>query len=199
MYTSGLMHLQRSGKVTNRKGVFDGTSVATFAAGTRELYDWLAERRDVAFLPVEIVNDPATISRNRRMVSVNGALSVDLFGQIAADRLGAEQYSGVGGHEDFLMGTAGSPAGRSLLCLPSSAVVQDQRLSRILDHFPPGTTVTTPRHHIDVVITEFGVAELWGKTGPERADALISIAHPDFRDELRAAAERIGLARRQRP
>ena len=199
MFTSGLMHLQRAGKVTNRKGTFDGVSVATFATGTRELYSWLHDRDDVAFLPVDVVNDPAIISRNRSMVSVNGALSIDLLGQVAADRLGLHQYSGVGGHEDFLMGTAGSPHGRSLLCLPSTALLAGQRVSRIVGHFEPGTTITTPRHHVDVVITELGVAELWGKSEIERAEALIAVAHPDSREELRTAAERLGLTRTSRP
>jgi acyl-CoA hydrolase len=193
MFTTGLMHLQRSGKVTNRKGSFDGASVATFALGTAELYRWLDDREDVIFLPVGIVNDPAIISRNRDMVSINGALAVDLLGQVAADRLGQRQYSGIGGHEDFPMGAESALHGRSLLCFPASAAVSGQPVSRIVGHFEPGTSVTTPRHHVDVVITECGVAELWGKTIPERARALISIAHPEFRDELNASARRLGL------
>jgi acyl-CoA hydrolase len=194
MFTTGLMRLQRSGKVSNRKGSFDGVSVATFAAGTRELYRWLDERDDVVFLPVEVVNDPAVIARNRQMISVNGALSIDLLGQIAADRLGSVQYSGVGGHEDFLVGAEAGAHGRSLVCLPSTALVAGQTVSRIASHFEPGTAVTTPRHHVDVVITEFGAAELRDKTSRARADALIGVAHPDFRDALRAAAARLGLS-----
>jgi len=193
MFTTGLMHLQRAGKVSNRKGCFDGVSITTFAAGTLELYDWLDRRDDVAFLPVEIVNDPGVISRNRDMVSVNGALSVDVQGQLAADRLESRQYSGVGGHEDFAMGATPVSGGRSLVCLPSTASVGGRRVSRIAAHFEPGTPVTTPRHHADVVITEQGAAELWGKTTGERAEALIAIAHPEFRDALREAAERLGL------
>lgn len=193
MFTTGLMRLQQAGKVANRKGIFDGVSIATFAAGTHEFYRWLHDRDDVGFLPVDIVNDPAIISRNRGMVSINGALAIDLLGQVAADRMGTRQYSGVGGHEDFLMGTAHLPHGRSLLCLPSTAKVEGNSVSRIVGHFEPGTTVTTPRHHVDVVITEFGAAELAGKTDSERADALIGIAHPDFRDELHAASESLGL------
>jgi acyl-CoA hydrolase len=193
MFTTGLMQLQRAGKVSNRKGSFDGVSVATFAAGTRELYRWLEECDEVVFLPVEVVNDPAVISRNRRMVSVNGALSIDLLGQVAADRLGGVQYSGVGGHEDFLVGA--EPHGRSLICLPSTARVAGQAVSRISPHFEPGTAVTTPRHHVDAVITEFGTAELRDKTASARAGALIDVAHPEFRDALREAAERLDLVR----
>jgi acyl-CoA hydrolase len=194
MFTTGLMHLQRSGRVSNRKGCFDGRSIATFALGTPELYAWLDERDDVVFLPVEVVNDPAIIARNRQMISINGALAIDLQGQVAADRLGAQQYSGVGGHEDFLMGAAPSGHGRTLVCLPSTARVGGERVSRIAAHFEPGTAITSPRHHVDVVITEHGAAELWGRTAAERAEALVAIAHPDFRDGLREAANRLGLS-----
>ncbi|CAG0998929.1 partial putative butyrate:acetyl-CoA coenzyme A-transferase, partial [Myxococcaceae bacterium] len=101
MFTNGCLALHRAGKVTNRKGVFDGHSIVTFAAGTREVYDYLDGNEDVRFLPVELVNDPAIISRNRRMVSINGALAVDLVGQISADTIDGRQFSGIGGHEDF--------------------------------------------------------------------------------------------------
>ncbi|HXV36117.1 MAG TPA: acetyl-CoA hydrolase/transferase C-terminal domain-containing protein, partial [Myxococcota bacterium] len=119
MFTTGLMRLHESGKVSNRKGIHDGYSIATFAAGTRELYAWLDGREDVRFLPVEQVNDPAIIARNRQLVSINGALAVDLFGQVVADRVGAHQSSGIGGHLDFVSGAAFSAGGRSLICLPS--------------------------------------------------------------------------------
>jgi acyl-CoA hydrolase len=190
MYTTGLMHLQRSGKVTNRKGIYDGFSVTTFAAGTQELYDWLDGNDDVRFLPVDEVNTPSVISANRDMVSINGALLVDLEGQVAADTIGDRQYSGIGGHEDFVAVSGFQESDRSLICLPSSSVVQGVRVPRIVHRLPPGTAVTTPRHHIDIVVTEFGAAELAGMTVRERALALAEIAHPDFRDELRANAVR---------
>jgi acyl-CoA hydrolase len=185
MFTDGLMRLHQAGKVTNRKGVHDGYSVATFAMGTRALYDWLDDNAEVRFLPVEAVNDPAQIARNRRLVSLNGALSVDLVGQVVADRIGDRQHSGIGGHEDFVTGAAFSEGGRSLICLPSTAQTPDGVVSRITNQFPPATCVTTPRHQVDVVITEWGAAELAGLTTEERAAALAAIAHPAFRDALR--------------
>ena len=189
MFTDGLWALHRAGKVTNRKGIFDGFSVATFALGSRELYRWLDGNDEVRFLPVELVNDPARISRNRRMVSINGALSIDLLGQVVADRIGRRQHSGIGGHEDFVTGAALSDGGRSLLCLPSTATTPAGRVSRIVAAFAPGTSVTTPRHQIDVVVTEHGAAELAGLTCEARAEALVAIAHPDVREALRAEKE----------
>ena len=191
MFTTGLMHLHEAGKVTNRKGTeLDGFSVTTFAAGTRELYDWLDGNADVRFLPVDAVNTPNMIAANRDMVTINGALLVDLAGQVAADAIGPRQYSGIGGHEDFVAVSGFQLSDRSLICLPSASEVGGVQLPRIVDRFPPGTSVTTPRHHVDVIVTEFGVAELAGRTVRERALALAGIAHPKFRDGLSAAARR---------
>ncbi len=191
MFTSGLMRLHRAGKVSNRKGLYDGFSVATFALGTRELYDWLDGCEAVRFLPVRCVNDPAAIAKNRRMVSLNGALAVDLLGQLAADALPGRQYSGIGGHEDFVAGASRSEGGRSLVCLPASAKRHGALVSRILPQLAPGTPVTTPRHRVDVVVTEFGAAELEGRSVRERALALAALAHPDFREELAKLAARL--------
>jgi acyl-CoA hydrolase len=189
MFTTGLMQLHQAGKVTNRrKDQFYGFSVTTFALGTKALYAWLDGNPDVRFLPVEVVNAPHTIARNRRVVSINGALSVDLFGQACADHIGGRQFSGIGGHEDFVAPSGLQLEDRSLLCLPATATVGGEMISRIVAELPPGSTVTTPRHQVDVVITEFGVAELRGRTTRERAIALAEIAHPDARDDLRAAA-----------
>lgn len=189
MFTTGLMHLHRSGKVTNRKGgQFDGISVTTFAAGVPELYEWLHENMEVRFLPVRLVNSPELIAQNRHMVTINGALAVDLAGQVVADTIGGMQFSGVGGHEDFVSGPGLSADGRSLICLPSSSTVDGQPLTRILPMLPAGSVVSTPRHQVDVVITEYGTAELAGRTIRERAMALAEIGHPAFRDELLAVA-----------
>ncbi len=190
MFTTGLMHLHLSGKVTNHKGVYDGVSVATFAAGTRELYDWLHENRDVAFLPVELVNAPEAIARNRAMVTINAALCVDIHGQVIADTINGVQYSGIGGHEDFVAGPALDLEDRSLLCLPSTITVGDELRSRIVPWFEAGAVITTPRHQVDVIVTEYGAAELSGKTVHQRGDALAAVAHPAFREGLREAAER---------
>jgi acyl-CoA hydrolase len=190
MFTTGLMRLHQAGKVTNRKGIFDGVSITTFAAGTRELYDWLADNREVAFLPVHIVNAPELIAKNRKVVTINAALSVDVHGQVIADTIGGRQYSGIGGHEDFVAGPALDLEDRALLCLPSTITLGDELRSRIVPWFDAGAVITTPRHQVDVIVTEYGVAELAGKTVHQRGEALAAIAHPAFREGLREAAER---------
>jgi acyl-CoA hydrolase len=190
MFTTGLMRLHQAGKVSNAKGKFDGVSVATFAAGTEELYGWLDENEDVAFLPVEIVNSPAHIRANRRMVTINAAIEIDVHGQVVADTIAGRQFSGIGGHEDFVAGPALDLEDRSLLCLPSTATVDGELRSRLVPWFEAGTVITTPRHQVDLVVTEHGVAELQGKTIRQRGVELARIAHPDFREELLEAAER---------
>jgi len=190
MFTTGLMELHRAGKVTNRKGQFDGVSVATFAGGSQELYDWLDGNEEVAFLPVEVVNSPATIRDNRAMVTINGALAIDIHGQVVADTIDGRQYSGIGGHEDFVSGPALSFDARSVLCMRSTLVVGGELRSRIVPWFGAGAVITTPRHQVDTIVTEHGVAELQGKTAHRRGLALAAVAHPDFRDELLEAAAR---------
>ena len=193
MFTDGLMTLHRAGKVTNDgKGVFDGRSVTTFALGSRALYDWLDGNDEVAFLPVEVVNDPTVIARNRSFVSVNGALAVDLYGQIVADCVDGRQVSGVGGHEDFVSGAELRADDHSLVCLRSTVALGGETRSRIVAELTGGSVVSTPRHHTGVVMTEHGAADLIGLTVRERAHALAEIAHPDFRAELHAAAEALG-------
>ena len=190
MFTSGLMRLHMSGKVTNKKGTeFDGFSVTTFAAGTPDLYTWLHNNNDVRFLPVDVVNSPEIIAQNRNMVAINGAMAVDLSGQVIADSIGGKQFSGIGGHEDFVAGPGLSVGGRSLVCMPSTTVVKGETVSRILGRLPEGSVVTTPRHQVDVVITEFGAAELSGLSIAERSHELARISHPDFRDQLLSTAD----------
>jgi len=199
MFTTGLMRLHLAGKVTNEKGQFDGVSVATFATGNRELYDWLDGGTDVAFLPVDVVNSPEVIGRNRTAVTINAALAVDIHGQVVADTIAGFQYSGIGGHEDFVSGPALSLEARALLCLPSTFMVGDELRSRIVPWFEAGTVITTPRHQVDVVVTEHGAAELQGKTVRQRGLALAAIAHPAFREVLRAAADRASGGRSPLP
>jgi acyl-CoA hydrolase len=188
MFTTGLMHLHKAGKVTNQKGLYDGYSVSTFAAGTRELYEWLDGNELVRFLPVHLVNSPEAIAQNRNMVTINGALAVDLSGQVVADTVNGKQFSGVGGHEDFVSGPGLEIDDRSLICLPSTTTIDGEIVSRIVPEFPAGTVVSTPRHQVDVVITEYGVAELQGRTIRERAAALAAVGHPTFRETLEAMA-----------
>lgn len=197
MFTTGLMELCQSGKVTNRnKGQFDGVSVTTFAAGTKALYEWLHDNPDVVFLPVDVVNSPEVIGRNRSMISINGALAIDIHGQVVADTRDGDQFSGIGGHEDFVAGAGTGLDDRSVLCLPATFTAKDgQARSRIVPWFEAGTVVTTPRHQVHTVVTEHGVAELLGKTVHQRGQALAAIAAPQFRDELLAAAERASKGR----
>ena len=196
MFTDGCMHLHRAGKITNAsKGRYDGVSVTTFAFGSAELYSWLDRNSDVVFLPVEIVNSPEVIAANSNMISVNGALAIDIGGQVVADTINGNQFSGIGGAEDFVAAAGLELSDRSLICLPSTFEKDGSLQSRIVPWFGPGAVITTPRHHVDVIITEYGAAELEGKTVRERGEALAAIAHPQFRDELLAAAERASKGR----
>ena len=184
MMVDGIMHLHQAGKITNHKGIYDGFSVATFAAGSKALYEWMDHNPEVRLLPVAQVNDPAIIRRNRKMVSINGALAVDLSGQVMADTLGPRQYSGVGGHELFVIGAHDAVEGRSIICLRSTTTVDGKTVSNIVDALPLGTPTSTPRHHVQYVVTEHGVANLGMLTARERRAALAAVAHPDFRAEL---------------
>jgi acyl-CoA hydrolase len=196
MFTDGCMKLHRAGKISNaRKGQYDGVSVTTFAFGSADLYAWLDENSDVAFLPVEIVNSPEVIGANDDMVSINGALAVDVHGQVVADTIAGDQFSGIGGAEDFVAGAGLELLDRSLICLPSTLSKGEVLQSRIVPWFGPGAVITTPRHQVDVIVTEYGVAELEGLTVQERGEALAAIAHPQFRDELLAAAGRASKGR----
>ncbi len=189
MFTTGLMRLHQAGKVTNaHKGQFDGLSITTFALGTPELNDFLDANDEVRFLPAQVVNAPEIIARNRQMVTINGALTIDLWGQAVADTIDGRQFSGIGGHEDFVAASGFELEDRSILCLKSTATVGGQVISRIVAQLPAGAVVTTPRHQLDLVITEYGVASLRGRTVRERAAALAAVAHPDFRDELEVYA-----------
>jgi acyl-CoA hydrolase len=193
MFTNGLMELHKAGKVSNaHKGIHDGYSVATFAMGSSELYRWLDHQEAVRFLPVEHINTPTLIAANRNMRSINGALMIDLAGQAVADTIDGRQHSGIGGHEDFTSGASLEADDRSLICLPATVELAGELRSRIHSRFDSGTIVTTPRHQLDVVVTEFGVAEISGLTVRDRAHALAEVAHPDFRTALHEAAAGIG-------
>ena len=195
MLTDGIMRLHKAGKVTNTaKGIFEGVSVTTFALGSAELYEWLDHNEEVAFAPVELVNDPTVISRNRHFISINGGIAIDLYGQIVADSIDGRQISGVGGHEDFISGAEFELEDRSLVCLASTVEVAGERRSRILPSLPAGSVISTPRHHTGVIVTEFGAADVTGLTVRERAMALAEIAHPDFREGLRDAALHLGTS-----
>ncbi|HUV57798.1 MAG TPA: acetyl-CoA hydrolase/transferase C-terminal domain-containing protein [Acidimicrobiales bacterium] len=193
MFTDGLYQLIAAGKVTNqKKSINPGVAVITFAAGTRDMYDFIDDNPTIGVAPVFYTNNPHVIAQNHRMVSINSALEVDLHGQIVADTLGPRQYSGVGGHQDFVEGTSLSLEHTSLICLQSTAVVGGELKSRIIGDMTPYSVVTSPRQLAGVIVTEFGAADLRGLTVRERAEVLVEVAHPQFRDELASTARLLG-------
>lgn len=188
MISDGVIDLIERGVLTGRrKTTHPGKAVTSFCMGSRRLYDFVDDNPFFEFLPTEYVNDPMVIARNDRMISINSALQVDLTGQVCADSIGTKFYSGIGGQVDFIRGAARSHEGRSILALPSTA--KNGKISRIVPVLSEGAGVVTTRGDVHTVVTEYGVAELKGRTVRERALALISIAHPDFRGELLAAAK----------
>ena len=183
MFSNALPRLIELGVVTNsRKKKQRGKSVTGFVMGNRALYDFVDDNPSVAFLDIEYVNDPTIIARNDQVVSINSALQVDLSGQVCADSLGTQIYSGVGGQVDFVTGAGFSKGGKSIIALPSTA--KGGAMSRIVPTLAAGSGVVTTRAQVDFVVTEFGVAKLKGLSLRERTEVLISIAHPDFRDGL---------------
>jgi acyl-CoA hydrolase len=189
MISDGVMHLHQAGKVTNRKPLYDGFTVATFALGSEELYRWLDGNPAVRMLPVTDVNESAVLRQLPRLTSINGALAIDLAGQVAADAVAGRQHSGAGGHESFVGGARAAPEGRSFLCLKSTATVHGRRISTIVPRFGTETLVTTPRHHVQFVVTEYGAVDLSLLPDTERPAALAQLAHPEFRDQLRKEAK----------
>lgn len=191
MFSDGLLPLVESGVVNGRcKTLYPGKIVASFCMGTRKLYDFVDNNPAIEFHPTEVVNDPFVIARNDRMIAINAAIEVDLTGQVCADSIGETFYSGIGGQVDFLRGAARSLEGKPIIALPSTATLRDGvRLSRIAANLKPGAGIVTSRGDVHYVVTEWGVAYLHGKSVRERALALIEIAHPDFRAELRATAQ----------
>jgi acyl-CoA hydrolase len=193
MFTDGLMALMKSGKATNaRKSINKGKSVITFAAGSDEMYEFLHENDDIGVAQVFYTNDPHVINQNSNMVCINSAMEVDLLGQMAAESVGLKQFSGVGGHQDFIEGTSLSLEHVSLVCLLSTTTVNGQLKSRISSTMTENSAITSPRQLAGVIVTEYGAADLRAKSVRERAELLASIAHPDFRDELLATAKTMG-------
>ncbi|MFH1568899.1 MAG: GNAT family N-acetyltransferase [Gemmatimonadota bacterium] len=192
MLSDGIVDLIEHGVVNGaRKSLHRGKVVTSFALGTRRLYDFIDDNPMFEFYPNEYSNDPFVIAQNRRMVAINAALEVDLTGQVCSDSLGTYFYSGIGGQVDFIRGAARSEGGKPIIALPSSALVDGQPVSRIVSTLKEGAGVVTSRGDVHYVVTEFGAVDLHGKSIRERAQALIHIAHPDFREDLmRAARER---------
>lgn len=188
MLSDGMMKLAKAGVITGaKKSLLRGKLVTSFVMGSRELYAWAHENPALEMRASDFTNDPRVIARNDDMVSVNSALAVDLTGQVAADTLLAKFFSGIGGQVDFVRGAAASRRGRSIIALRSTA--KKGTVSRIRAAFEEGAGVVTSRGDVRYVVTEYGVADLWGKSVRERALALTEIAHPDFRGELLEAAK----------
>jgi acyl-CoA hydrolase len=195
LISDGFMTLMESGKISNRrKGLHEGKSLFAFALGSQKLYDYLDERNGhnqgrILAAPVSYVNNPAVIAKHQNMVSINSGFMIDLSGQVCSEAIGERQYSGVGGQFDFVEGAFFSPGGRSILCIKSSVQHDGKHFSNVVNHFPPGSIVSTPRHYVQYVVTEYGSVNLFALTDEERPWALIKIAHPDFRDELTEQAK----------
>ena len=191
MCADSVVDLVESGAVTGaRKERNRGKLVTAFVMGSRRLYDFVHDNPMVEMRPVDYTNDTHVIRSFSRMVAINSAIEVDLTGQVVADSIGTRLYSGVGGQMDFIRGAALAPEGRAIIALPST--VANKGLSRIVPSLAGGAGVVTTRAHARTIVTEFGVAELFGRSLRERAQALIGIAHPDHRDALRAAARVVG-------
>lgn len=188
LFSDGVIDLVEAGVITNaKKTIHPGKIIAGFILGTKRLYDWVHNNPLIEFLRTEYVNDPFIVSQNHRMVAINSAIEVDLTGQICADSIGTKLYSGVGGQMDFIYGASRSKGGVPIIALPSTA----KDISRIVPTLKLGAGVVTTRNHVHYIVTEYGVANLYGKTIRERAQALINISHPDFKEELTKQAQEL--------
>lgn len=187
MISNGIKDLVEKGVVTCRKKTLHpGKIVVTFMMGTQSFYQWTDDNPMIEMHPVDYVNDPYVIARNDHLVSINSAIEVDLLGQVCADTMGSQQFSGVGGQVDFVRGARLSAGGKAIIALPSTA--KNGEISRIAPFLKQGSAVTTSRNNVDYIVTEFGIAALRGATTRERAKALIKIAPPRFQEELSRSA-----------
>ena len=200
MFTDGMMKLYKAGVITGKyKQSKQGKMVATFAMGSKELYEFLDDNPAVEFLDGAYTNDPYIIALNDNQISINTSLEVDLTGQCASESLGSTQFSGTGGQSDTAVGAQNSKGGKSFIALYSTAMVRNketgekEEVSKIVAQLKTGAAVSLSRNDVDHVVTEYGVASLRGTTIAERVDRLIAIAHPKFRDQLRKEALELGL------
>lgn len=192
MFSDGVIKLVEMGVINNeKKTLHKGKMVASFVLGTKTIYDFIDNNPVVEFHPSHYVNDPFIVAQNRKMVAINSALQVDITGQVCADSIGPRLYSGFGGQVDFIRGASRSPGGKPIIALPATA--RNGELSRIVPHLIPGAGVTTNRADVHYVVTEYGVASLFGKTVRQRVNELIHIAHPQFREELRSYARKVNF------
>ena len=195
MFSDGVVDLYEQGVITNeRKTLHKGKLIAGFLLGSARLYRFVDNNPVVELHPTEYVNDPYVIRQNDKMISINSAIEVDLTGQVCADSIGSRLFSGVGGQLDFIRGAARSKGGKPIIALPSSGTTKKgERFSRIVATLKPGAGVVTTRNDVHYVVTEYGIANLYGKTIRQRVRALIDVAHPDFREELERQASELKL------
>jgi acetyl-CoA hydrolase len=193
LYSDGVIDLVNEGVLTNaRKTLHPGKIIAGFMLGTQELYKWSDDNPLIEMHRTEYVNDPFVIAQNERMVAINSAIEVDLTGQVCADSIGPKFYSGVGGQLDFIYGASRSKGGVPIIALPSTTTLRDGTpVTRITAMLKMGAGVVTSRNHVHYVVTEYGVADLYGKTIRQRAQQLINVAHPDFRPDLEKQAKEL--------
>ncbi len=183
MFSDGMIDLVENGIITgDKKTLHPGKIIAGFVLGTKKAYDYIDNNPIFEFHPQEYVNDPFIIAKNEKMVAINSAIEVDLTGQVCSDSIGTKLFSGIGGQVDFIRGAAYSEGGKPIIALPSTT--KDGKISRIVPTLKPGAGVVTSRGDVHYVVTEYGVAQLWGKSIRERVKELIKISHPKFKDEL---------------
>ena len=192
MFGDGILRLIESGTVTNRKkNYLPGKMVATFALGSKKLYDFMNRNPELEMHPVDYTNDPYLAGLNDNLITINGSMQVDFLGQCCSESLGWVPYSGTGGQTDFVRAGNRSKGGKSFIALSSTA--KNGKISRIIPTLTPGAVITTSKNDVNYVVTEYGVAQLRGKSAKQRAQELIAIAHPDFRGELKEAAKKMNL------
>ena len=193
LFSDGVIDLVEKGIINgNRKTIHTGKITAGFILGTRRLYDWVHNNPLIEIRRTEYVNNPFIIAQNKNMVAINSAIEIDLTGQVCSDSIGTKIYSGVGGQMDFIYGASLSDGGLPIIALPSTTTLKDGTIiSRIVPMLKPGAGVVTSRNHVHYIATEYGMVDLYGKTIRQRTQALISIAHPDFRDDLTAQAKQL--------
>lgn len=182
MFSDGIIPLVKSGVITGEhKGILKGKIVSTFADGSQDLYDFINQNPIIEMKPTSFSNDPYKIAKNNRLISINSAIEVDVTGQVCADSIGTNVFSGVGGQIDFITGASMSKGGKSILALTSTT---NKGVNKIVPTLKIGAGVVTSRAHVDYIVTEFGVAKLSGKHIRDRVKAMVEIAHPDFREEI---------------
>ena len=190
MFSDGVVELYEQGVITNKyNNLNPGKFTATFLMGTKRLYNFVDNNPDVIMLPVDYTNNIMVAGKLNSLISINSAIQVDLFGQVCADTLGFQQYSGVGGQVDFVRASSISPGGKSIIAFPSTN--KQKNITRIVSKLNEGSCVTTSRNDVHYIVTEYGIAELRGKTVQQRAKALIEIAHPNFRTQLKQRFDKI--------